>query len=170
MRTENEVFDEWRAAKGDQRELLLQELVPLLQKHARAVIWNKLAESRPELVNQAIYKVVVHAEDFRGEAKFSSWFHTIITNECNLALKQEKRHRNRTVALEEDHDFPTRGVLDAGIELEQAIEGLTASDLSFIEMKLLGWNEEEIAKRLGINTVTVRQRWMRIKARVRRKV
>src|SRR5574337_602972 len=100
MRDENVVFQEWQAAEGSRREELLEELVRLLQRHAFAVVWNKLQEHRPDIVSVAVHCAIEKSVSFRNEAKFSTWFQTIVTNACNQALK-EKLSKPRENPLED---------------------------------------------------------------------
>src|SRR5215469_7169498 len=87
-RNENEVFAAWRGADEDDRARILPALVKLLQRHASAVIWNRLGVQKPELVNEAVWKVIEYGDSFRGDAQFSTWFHEVVNNLCNHELRR----------------------------------------------------------------------------------
>src|SRR5581483_5116600 len=89
---EDQLFEKWRQSSGEQKELLLNELVKLLQRHAYAICWLKLGERRPDIVNQAIWQAIKAADGFKGESSFSTWFHAIVKNLCNSSLRHKQRH------------------------------------------------------------------------------
>ena len=84
---EDVVFAQYQGATGPERFALELELVRLLQKHAHAVCYQVLRDHRPDLVNTAIYQALKHAKNFRGDSKFSTWFHTIILRRCISVLR-----------------------------------------------------------------------------------
>src|SRR5579884_1120983 len=145
-RTENEVFEEWRKAAGQEREELLRELVRLLQKHAYAICWTKLGDRRPDIVNHAVFKAVSKAAGFKGESKFSTWFHEIVVNLCNSALRQKQQRGIEHAPEDVEGELCVDPDMDSGIELERMLKDVSEEDRRFVDMKINGLNETEIAE------------------------
>jgi RNA polymerase sigma factor (sigma-70 family) len=163
-RDENEVFAEWRAAEGERKEELLWELEKLLRHHAHAVCWQQLQEHDQALVNGAVFRALHRQHQFRGEAKFSTWFEALVRRLCHTALRQKITQRNREVSLTHlEGTGAEPGVsegpgVDARVEMQRLLETLSAKEQMILRQQLQGVADEETATFLGISKHTLQQR------------
>lgn len=170
---ENRLFAEWRASEGSEKEAALVRLIGALEKHARSICWSKMDDHQGEfswIVNESIWRAIAQAEKFRGESRFSTWFHRIVLNECNRVLKA-KRSAAKNVSIEglnEDDGALRREPRSTDdIEVDQIIRGLDVEDRKHVEFRRLGFSEREIGEKLGLSESAVGVRWYRIKEQVR---
>lgn len=172
MTDENEVFEAWRNATGAEKELLQETLVKLLTRHGFAICSIKLSDRRPDIVNYAILKALTKSDKFRGDAKFSTWFQTVVTNLCNSSLREKKRRSPERYIedLNESELSQLSNVADISdkLDLERLLTGLTDDDKEFIHMKLSGMTETEIAEVNGLSLGGLRHKWWRIRGRIKR--
>lgn len=165
---ENVVFNQWKNAPEDEKQKYVPHLLRLLRRHAFAVCWIKLKEQRPDIVNDAIWRVMQQAGNFKGESSFSTWFQAIVQNLCTDS--QREVGRQKEVGLEEVGDVAvTRNGVEAKIELEQLTKGLKARQKLLVKLKMKGLNDEEISKILGMQELAVRHSWGRVKEKIRKR-
>jgi len=169
---ENEAFALWQSAQTEEeKRAALDLLIPLLRRHAFAVCWLKLGEYRPDIVADAVWKAIDKAHTFRGESLFSTWFQAIVTQMCNLSLREKITHPEISVdTLEEtlgDEERQGRAML-AKAELEQAMEVLDDEEKLVVRMRLEGLTHEEIGERLGITVGGACKKWFDIAEKMRR--
>jgi RNA polymerase sigma-70 factor (ECF subfamily) len=67
-----------------------------------------------ELVQDAFFRAFRNLEQFRGEAKFSSWFYRILYNVCMTRI-QRRRRIDGTVDIQDESTFNARE-LEPGIQ------------------------------------------------------
>lgn len=169
---ENELYSLWRTSTGPERDQALIKLVKSLEKHAYSVCWQKIPDHKNEIpwvVGEAVWRAVASAPDFRGDAKFGTWFHRIALNECNRLLKVRRRAKDE-VSIEEltlNDKLPVASDPSASILADELLADLTEDDKLLIELEQDGVSSEEIGKILGIEPGTARIRWFRLKARLR---
>jgi RNA polymerase sigma factor (sigma-70 family) len=165
-REEDRAFFQWQAAQESEKSKWLDQLIPLLQKHAYAVAWLKLKEKRPDVVNESVYQAVSHMENFKGESLFSTWFQAIVQNACNMVLRV--RQRQAEVSLDE---VPELAVdidhVEARTDLKRLMVGLKSREKRLINLKLQGFHDDEIADRLGIGKLAVKHMWARTREKMR---
>lgn len=152
---ENDVFSAWRDAPEDDKPKFLTLLVKLLQQHANAVIWLRLGERHPEMVNEAVWTALDRNNGFRGESAFSTWFHGVLENLC----KQELRKiiaRKRTVSLDTVAEPLEEPTVVEELDKDRFIEGLNGKHRRVLELKLAGASRKEIAEYLGVNEEQVK--------------
>lgn len=166
---ENQAFEKWKLSTGPEKELCLMDLVSELRKHAYSVCWLRVPDHRDEfggIVNAAVWRAIAKAGDFRGEARFGTWFHRIAVNECNRVLKSKQTHESEsletiTEELGEEKD-PEKAIL-----FRELVSGLGEEDQKLIALQLGGYSAEEIGVELGISQNAVGTRWSRLKERIR---
>jgi RNA polymerase sigma factor (sigma-70 family) len=164
---ENAVFALYQTASGDEKQRLQTELDRLLRKHAFAVCWLTLEEHRPDIVNDVVWKAFQHSDSFRGEAKFSTWFHYIVLNACRSDLR--KRQTRKEQSLEELTSEPAgsgANSVEAKLDLERVAALLEEEDQEFMRWKLAGESETEISRKTGLTNEGVRSRWFLIKRKI----
>lgn len=169
MPTENDVFLAYREATGDDKTRLERELIHLLRRHAKALVYLKLKEHREDLVNYAVWLAIRDHKSFEGRnnAKFSTWVHHIVVNVCNSALRGKQRRRE--IALDDilEPATDTIDVADTQMELERLFDlHLSDEEHELVRLKLAGADSEEIAKVLNIAPATVRVKFLRLKERL----
>lgn len=145
----------------------MPELLRLLRRHAFAVCWIKLKEKRPDIVNQAVWRVLQEGDTFKGDSAFSTWFQAIVQNMCTDT--QRSGARKAEVSIEGLNLPATKSGIEAKIELQQLSKGLKARQQMLVKLKLKGLNDAEIGRVLGINELAVRHSWTRTKEKIRKK-
>lgn len=164
----NPAFETWKSSMGPAKDSALNELVRCLRKHARAVSWNQVpARLREQVVDAAVWRAVKNLEKFNQLSKFSTWFHRIVINETNRALRKEQDCLE--VPLDDSHDagHEPSPRLDAKIQVDVLRAGRDDSDRALLDMVLGGLSFEEIGQVVGVSAVAARVRWTRLKARLR---
>jgi RNA polymerase sigma factor (sigma-70 family) len=169
MPGENEVYAAYRDATGDEKEQLEAELIRLLRKHAHALVYLKLKEHREDLVNYAVWLAIKDHLSFesRNDAKFSTWFHHVVTNVCNTALRVKQRQRE--VALDDVSEPSVDGTaaVHQQLELERLMDDhLSDEEKTLVRLRLSGADSQEIARELGVAPSTVRVRFGRLRDRL----
>lgn len=111
---------------------------------------------------EAVWRAIKSLEKFKGDAKFGTWFHKIVLNECNRLLKLKARHKTE-VPLENVYLPRTTG-LDSQLEVEKILGSLSGDDQILVQGRLEGLSFDEIGAMLEIEAGTARARWQKIKA------
>jgi|SRR5271165_6755206 len=147
-----------------------------LWRIARAILRDE--SDAEEAVQETYVRAFTHITEFRGEAKLSTWLSTIVVNE---ALKLRAR-RVDSVSLEDfaqslpaDHGerrFASpeqeRGRQELRLILEHAIDGLAAPFRTVFVMRMIEeLSVDEIARCLGVHSITVRTRFYRASRQLR---
>jgi RNA polymerase sigma factor (sigma-70 family) len=171
MSDENEVFEHWRSSTGKEKDEFQKLLVKLLSKHAHAVCWNKIPDLQNDhgwICNEAVYRALRHHGNFKGRSKFSTWFHRIVFNICNNALKA-KQKKGEEVEVDDSLGDGSRGWRSAvdKIFMDQVKKMGSREDQEILRLLAAGYTKIEIGKRLGINAGLVQTRWNRLKERLR---
>lgn len=147
---ENEAYAAWKEADDDSKPQFLPVLVKLLQKHASAVVWTRLGQTKPELVNEAVWTVLERNNTFRGESKFSTWFHGVVNNLCSNELRNIVQAK-REVSLENVEEPMRQLDTDGHLTTQQFLRSLTKRQRKVVELRLAGLTRQEIAERMDIN-------------------
>jgi RNA polymerase sigma-70 factor (ECF subfamily) len=173
MRSENDIFVEYKAAEGEVKEALYLELHKALIAHALAVCWLQLQEYRPDIASYCAYKALSKLNRFRGDAKLSTWYHRIVLNACTSKLRDRLKLREQSLddlspaeqgELAENPDAQ----ISAKVQVAQLMDKLSPEDRQFIEWRLADVPDVEIAKRTNMTREGVRCRWFRIRKRILR--
>jgi len=108
---------------------------------------------------------------FRGEAKLSTWLHTIATTVVLNGLRKVKRFRQRETDLDEAAATSGGGRAaepDLKRRLAQAIDGLADGyRMVFLMHDVEGYTHEEIGAALGIEAGTSKAQLSRARAKLR---
>lgn len=124
-----------------------------------------------DFTQEAFIRAFTRLSDFRGEAAFSTWLHTIAVSVTLNGLRKVKRFRSYEVELEEAVSFGESGSdvePDLKTRLQRAIDALP--DLYravFVMHDVEGYTHEEIGEVLGVAPGTSKARLSRARARLR---
>jgi RNA polymerase sigma-70 factor (ECF subfamily) len=147
-----------------------------LWRIARAILQDD--SDAEEAVQETYMRAFTHITEFRGEAKLSTWLSTIVVNE---ALKLRAR-RVDSVSIEDftqslPADHSERGFASPEQEqgreelrtiLEHAIDKLAVPFRTVFVMRMIEeLSVEEIARCLGVHSITVRTRFYRASRQLR---
>ena len=142
-----------------------------------------------EVVQQTFLSVIEHIEDFREEARFSTWLMRIATNHALVLLR--RRSRQQTVPLGDDrwedrhHRVPQPEFIAQWREtpeeiaarretrrlLAQALDGLDEKyRLVFLLRDVEGLSTAETAEALGISISNVKVRLLRARLMLRERL
>lgn len=124
-----------------------------------------------EFTQDAFVRAFDRLEDFRGEAAFSTWLHSVATSVIYNGLRRRRRVRERERPLEEvgqrarEPSAPTPGLREA---LHRAIDGLPDGQrMVFLMHEVEGYTHREIARALGVAVGTSKGRLSRARHRLR---
>ena len=175
-----------RAQAGDHAAFteLLERHQTTAQKMAYGILRDR-SDAEDEVQN-ACWKAFEHLGQFQQEAKFSTWFHRIVVNQCLMRLRQQKR--SRFVYLDDvlqNEDGQTRMEV-AGDEIspEDALGQAELSELLEQEMRRLPvllrkvfelrevdeLSMCDVAGELGISVPAAKSRLLRARQELRRKL
>jgi RNA polymerase sigma-70 factor (ECF subfamily) len=110
-------------------------------------------------------------QDFRGEAKFSTWMHSIAMSVTLNGMRKVRRLRDREVSIDDEAYRLATGTAGDTL-LKQRLRG-AIDDLSdklkavFVMYELEGYQHNEIAKSLDIPEGTSKARLNRAKLKLR---
>jgi RNA polymerase sigma factor (sigma-70 family) len=140
----------------------LESLISALRRQAFAIVWCRLNQSHPEIVAQAVSKTIHVLPAFRGEAQFSTWFHTIVRNYCNSELRKIVNTRNREQSIEVLPVGPADPSADFApkLALQQAVAKLPPTSKTIVDLLIAGHSRPEIANilKLPLHEVWLRTR------------
>ena len=109
--------------------------------------------------------------DFRGDAAFSTWLHSIAVSVTLNGIRSADRHRKRERPLEEASNTARRSApAEPGVRerLHRALDGLAEIYRTvFLMHDLEGYSHDEIALTLGIAQGTSKARLFRARAKLR---
>jgi RNA polymerase sigma-70 factor (ECF subfamily) len=137
-----------------------------------------------DVAQEAVLKALSHLDQFRGEAKFSTWLIQICINEGRMRLRRD--HKDRFESIDtgqetEEGDYVPMDVADwreipcdalADKELKEALARALASLKPkyrevFVLRDVQGLSIAEAAEVLGITQATVKMRLMRARLQMR---
>lgn len=150
------------AASESDKPRLEEELISLLRKHAYAVSWLLLRERNHDIVQTGVFQALRFAHTFKGESKFSTWFHRIVENLCLTEITRRKRE----VPLEAAPEPSVTPSLEKKIALSELTSELNSLDQQIVQMKREGRKEVEIAAELGMSRKAICSRWLRLKEKM----
>jgi RNA polymerase sigma-70 factor, ECF subfamily len=159
-----------RAKDGDRQALdaLLTRHAPKVERLARQILRDP--DDSSDAAQEALAKVCVRLEQFRGGAQFSTWLHRLVVNTC---LDAAERRRARTHEPLGEHlqssDDPAReaGNSELRRELCTALGDVTPAQAQVVLLKdALGYSFEEIAEAAGMPVGTAKCHAHRGRARL----
>ncbi|MGE5204124.1 MAG: sigma-70 family RNA polymerase sigma factor [Chlamydiota bacterium] len=137
-----------------------------------------------DVAQEAVLKALTHLEQFRGEAKFSTWLIQICINEARMRLRRDKKDRYESIdrgQQTEEGDYVPMDFADwreipsdalAQKELKEALARALASlqpkyRQVFVLRDVQGLTIAEAAEVLGLTQATVKMRLMRARLQMR---
>jgi len=176
---ENELYAKWLETDPAERGDVEAKLCGAVSRHAQAVLWKKLGEAPPDLVEAVAAAVMTGLREFRRECRFSTWVHEIAERKAKEYIRGRVRARkvfDENVAVVEDHrddDFLVSRVgeiipsvspqLEGEIAAKELLEGLPNEDAALLRHKLNGLKSKEIAEAMGTTVEAVDSRWARLR-------
>lgn len=126
-----------------------------------------------DFTQEAFLRAFQKLDQFRGDAAFSTWLHSIAVSVALNGLRKVDRHRKRERALDDVAEIlpgkPARRV-EPGVRerIEEAVDGLPDIYRTvFLMHDLEGYPHGEIAESLGVAEGTSKARLSRARAKLR---
>jgi RNA polymerase sigma-70 factor, ECF subfamily len=143
----------------------------LLERHAAKV--ERLArrvmrdpDDARDAAQEAMAKVCLRLQQFRGESQFATWLHRLVLNTCRDALDRRRRHEPLT---EELHAIADTSELRR--ELCESLAAVPEQQARVVMLKhALGYSFEEIANAAGVPVGTAKCQAHRGRARLRERL
>ncbi|GAA5130360.1 sigma-70 family RNA polymerase sigma factor [Luteolibacter yonseiensis] len=138
--------------------------------HALAVSRGAAACDAPGIVQGVYLRVLRHAKVFGSADSFDAWLACLVR--CEV-IDTARRRGRRSWLNERFQQWQESRSIDgddaARSQLEDALAGLDASDLSLIQRHYLdGWSQENLAEEHQISVKAVESKLARLRKRVRR--
>jgi RNA polymerase sigma-70 factor (ECF subfamily) len=155
-----------RAKHGDQRalEVLLERHSPKVQRLALHVLRDP--DDARDAAQEALAKVCVRLNQFRGDAQFSTWLHRLVLNTCRDAYARRRQHEPLADDLQAAHD-----ISEIRRELCESLHAVPEQQARVVLLKhAIGLSFEEIAAADGIPVGTAKCQAHRGRARLRERL
>ena len=124
-----------------------------------------------DFTQEAFVRAWERLGQFRGEAAFSTWLHSIAVSVALNGLRKVDRHRKRERSLEDAAQLPSGGRAiepDVRERIERAVDALPEKYRSvFLMHDLEGYKHREIAVALGLAEGTSKALLFRARAKLR---
>ncbi len=124
-----------------------------------------------DFTQEAFLRAFSRLDQFRGDAAFSTWLHSIAVSVSLNGLRKVDRHRKRERSLEDAAPVASRNrQLDPGVRdrLNEAVDTLSEIYRTvFLMHDLEGYSHGEIAETLGVAEGTSKARLFRARAKLR---
>ena len=124
-----------------------------------------------DFTQEAFVRAHQRLDQFRGDAAFSTWLHSITVSVALNGLRKVDRHRKRERPLEDAAHFASaRAGSEPGVKerLGRAVDDLPEIYRTvFLMHDLEGYNHGEIAETLGVAEGTSKARLSRARAKLR---
>jgi RNA polymerase sigma factor (sigma-70 family) len=167
--SENKLFASWMEAKGNNKEILQDQLLKRLKLYATKVVWKVLREHNPDIVNQACWRAIQHAEGFKGDSKFSTWFYAVVHNLCQSYLRDKKLKAEVSfddLSAKQVAQLPVEELGERQLMVKRAMQELTEEECEFLDSKMAGVQDDVLAVRYGVSHGAIRVRWYRLKKKL----
>ncbi|HET7207284.1 MAG TPA: sigma-70 family RNA polymerase sigma factor [Terriglobales bacterium] len=180
--SEQELISQIKAGEKQLFYSLIQPYERGLYLAAFSIVQNEA--DAEDVAQEAVLKALSHLDQFRGEAKFSTWLIQICINEAKMRLRRD--HKDRYESIDsgqetEEGDYVPMDVADwreipsdalAHKELKEALARALASLQPkyrevFVLRDVQGMSIAEAAEVLGITQATVKMRLMRARLQMR---
>lgn len=167
-----------RAQKGDESAFndLIHQFYPIVHRR----VWHMVPRNAVEDTTQEVFAAAARSlKNFRGEAKFSTWLHTIISYQVANYYRKRERRPNQTDNDIEDFSeiLPAQRTIsetewiDEMISLKSGLSKLPEEYQEIILIRLVeGFKFREIAENLGINLDAAKSRFRRALKALQREV
>lgn len=160
-----------RVRKGDERafrDLYDRNVDRIFRLAYRMAGEDELAR---DFTQETFVRAYQRLDQFRGDAAFSTWLHSIAVSVSLNGLRKVDRHRKRERSLEDAaHVVPQRRRVEPDLKdrLREAIDGLSEIYRTvFLMHDLEGYGHKEIAEALGVAEGTSKARLFRARAKLR---
>jgi len=124
-----------------------------------------------DFTQEAFLRAYQRLDQFRGDAAFSTWLHSIAVSVSLNGLRTVDRHRKRERSLEDAaHVTPQRRELEPDVRdrLHEVVDALPEIYRTvFLMHDLEGYGHREIAEVLGVAEGTSKARLFRARAKLR---
>ncbi len=166
---ENELVE--RAKQGDERAFA--SLYDMNVDRIYRLAYRMAGEDdlAMDFTQEAFVKAYQRLDQFRGDAAFSTWLHSITVSVALNGLRKVDRHRSRERSLEDAAPVADgRAMVDPGVRdrIEKAVDDLPDIYRTvFLMHDLEGYPHGEIAKALGLAEGTSKARLSRARAKLR---
>lgn len=145
-------------------ETMVRRMTPKLYRMAMSILWNDADAA--DAIQEAILTAWQKQGSLRDAARFEAWLTRILINECH---SQQRRHRFRTVPIEETLDGADEPRLEpADTALRDALRALPEKlRLPLILHHLEGYDLDEVARMLRLSEPAVRGRIYQARKRLK---
>ena len=127
-----------------------------------------------DFTQDAFLRAWERLDQFRGDAAFSTWLHSIAVSVALNGLRKVDRHRKRERSLEDAaHVAPGSRRLEPDVldRLHRAVDGLSEMYRTvFLMHDLEGYSHKEIAAVLGVAEGTSKARLFRARGKLRKRL
>jgi RNA polymerase sigma factor (sigma-70 family) len=178
---ENDLYAKWLETDPAERGDVEAKLYSAVTRHGQAVLWKKLGEAPPDLVEAVAAAVMTGLREFRRECQFSTWVHEIAERKAKEYIRGRVRARkvfDEKVAVVEsfsDDDEPRVGEiipsmspqLEGEIAVKELFASLSDEDAALLRYKEAGLKSKEIAEVTGTTVEAVDSRWARLKPKLK---
>lgn len=165
----NEAFAAYTAAPDSELE---NALVAAIERYAKKIVWIKLHQDHPEIVNEAVQSIMAHLADFRGNSKFSTWVFAVVVRLCYREIKLKVTTKETLFSDLKEHEVDGLATYeldgDAKITLDRLRKTLSQQENHRIDLRLQGFTHAEIAEMLTTTTTAIEGRWRRLCEKLRR--
>ena len=160
-----------RATKGDERAF--QTLYEMNVDRIYRLAYRMAGEEdlAMDFTQEAFVKAWNRLDQFRGDAAFSTWLHSITVSVALNGLRKVDRHRKRERSLEDAAPVAVaKAVTEPGVRerIADAVDALPEIYRTvFLMHDLEGYAHGEIAEALGVAEGTSKARLSRARAKLR---
>lgn len=160
-----------RASKGDQQAFrtLYDANVDRIYRLAYRMAGEE--DLAKDFTQEAFLRAYQRLDQFRGDAAFSTWLHSIAVSVALNGLRKVDRHRKRERSLEDAaHVAPGNAPAEPGVRehIDSAVNDLPdIYKTVFLMHDLEGYSHREIAQTLGVAEGTSKARLSRARAKLR---
>lgn len=164
-------FQEWRdaLATGENLDATAEHLFRLMRRYAGWMVWSMLHRHDPQLVTDIVELAFLRAQTFEGTSTFGTWFFSLARNQVLKDIRDRRMHRETFLEdMLEEPVAPSHLPSDDRQTVDYLLEQLRGTeDFKLVQLKLWGYTEEEIAKKLGWTPNQVKWKWRRCRKRSR---
>lgn len=167
--SERDLIERAKSGDGDAERALYEAHVDPVYRLAYRMSGD--GEMAKDFAQEAFIKAFDGLEDFRGDAAFGTWIHTITARVVLNGLRKVKRRKLHEAPMEAAANrgiVPERTEPDVTDRLREALDGLSDGYRMVVVMHdLEGYTHEEIGEALGIATGSSKARLSRARAQLR---
>lgn len=165
----SELYTSWSTEKdGEKKAAYLSGLLPRLKRHASAVVYNRLRARNEEIVSKALWQAIREDNGFRGESKFSTWFHKVVVNLCTDYLRDTLSRNEGSITQDYSDGGNLAESVVGKIEVKEVLASLKEEEARIVEMRMAGYSDEEIGEVLGVGGREIQRKRTGLQEKVRK--